>query len=124
VRLHVRSAVSQPYIDLTIRVMEQFGVPVKRTQAPADSAVVCYEVPPGVYRPPSTAASTTITTSPASETAYVIEADASSASYALSFAAATGRSVMLRNLGTVSMQADAKFAHVRLFSCVTLVFFG
>lgn len=41
---------------------------------------------------------------------YVVEADASSATYPLAFAAATGTTVTVSNIGSKSLQGDARFA--------------
>ncbi len=69
VRLRVRDPVSLPYIEMTIQMMAHFGVNVKRIQPDV------FEVPLGCYKNP---------------TEYVIEGDASSASYPLAIAAITG----------------------------------
>lgn len=64
-------SVSQPYIDMTIKMMEQFGVKVEH-----DEVNHRYTIPKAVY------------TNPAD---FVVESDASSATYPLAIAAITGR---------------------------------
>ncbi|KAJ3157602.1 3-dehydroquinate dehydratase (3-dehydroquinase) [Geranomyces michiganensis] len=82
--------ISQPYIDMTIVMMESFGIKVERL--PGTNT---YKVPRGVYKNP---------------TDYYIEADASSATYPLAFAAITGSRVTVTNIGSKSLQGDAEFA--------------
>ena len=64
-------SVSQPYIDMTIKMMEQFGVKVTH-----DEVNHRYTIPKAVY------------TNPAD---FVVESDASSATYPLAIVAITGR---------------------------------
>jgi 3-phosphoshikimate 1-carboxyvinyltransferase len=82
--------VSRPYVDLTAAVMQRFGVGGVEV---ADDGV---RVDPGVYEP----------------AALTIEADASSASYALALAAVVGGSVTVTDLGERALQGDARFADV------------
>ena len=89
--LHIRLTtplVSRPYVELTARVMADFGC---SGVAVGDDMVV---VGPGRYvgRP------------------YRIEADASSASYPLAAAAVTGGRVTVAGLGSASVQGDRVFA--------------
>ncbi|KAJ2712277.1 3-dehydroquinate dehydratase (3-dehydroquinase) [Coemansia spiralis] len=81
--------ISQPYIDMTIAMMAQFGCRVERV---AENE---YVVPTGGY------------TNPAE---YTVESDASSATYPLAFAAITGGSCTVPNIGSASLQGDARFA--------------
>lgn len=81
--------VSQPYIDMTIAMMRQFGIEVERVDE------ITYRIPKGVYRNPLN---------------YLVEADASSATYPLAFAAITGSKVHVNNMGSESLQGDARFA--------------
>ncbi|RIA91003.1 Shikimate dehydrogenase [Glomus cerebriforme] len=81
--------VSQPYIDMTIAMMKSFGIEVKRLE---DNV---YYIPQGKYTNPSE---------------YVIESDASSATYPLAVAAITGITCTLPNIGASSLQGDAAFA--------------
>ncbi|KAI8899320.1 EPSP synthase-domain-containing protein [Globomyces pollinis-pini] len=84
------SVISQPYIDMTIKMMKSFGVSVNRIGNSNK-----YHIPLGVYQNPPE---------------YLIEADASSATYPLAFAAITGNTVTVTNIGSSSMQGDADFA--------------
>ncbi|MCC7425082.1 MAG: 3-phosphoshikimate 1-carboxyvinyltransferase [Planctomycetaceae bacterium] len=85
--------VSEPYVEMTLRVMEQFGVKVaiERTE----SATV-YHVPRQAYR----------------GCAYDIEPDASAASYFFAAAAITGGEVTVPGLSRVALQGDVEFASV------------
>lgn len=82
--------VSRPYVDMTARVMESFGI---RGVVVGDDHV---EVAPGEYRP----------------TDYAIEPDASSASYPLAAAAITGGRVTVRGLRPDSMQGDRRIVSI------------
>ncbi|KAJ3220387.1 3-dehydroquinate dehydratase (3-dehydroquinase) [Dinochytrium kinnereticum] len=84
------AVVSQPYIDMTIAMMASFGVHVTR-----EPGTDIYKIPKAVYKNPDV---------------YHIEADASSATYPLAFAAITGRKVTVTNIGSDSLQGDAEFA--------------
>ncbi|KAJ3119130.1 3-dehydroquinate dehydratase (3-dehydroquinase) [Phlyctochytrium bullatum] len=84
------AVVSQPYIDMTIEMMASFGIKVERVPG-----TDVYKVPKGIYKNPGV---------------YLIEADASSATYPLAFAAITGRKVTVTNIGSKSLQGDAEFA--------------
>ncbi len=80
---------SAPYLDMTIRMMEQFGVTVERTGNQR------FAVPAGqIYR--------------ARE--YTIEPDASSASYFLAAPAIAAGKVRVNHLTADSLQGDARFA--------------
>jgi len=83
--------VSQPYIDMTIAMMAMFGVHVKRSQTEEHT----YHIPQGGYRNPSD---------------YVVESDASSATYPLAIAAITGTTCTIPNIGSESLQGDSRFA--------------
>ena len=83
--------VSQPYIDMTIAMMRSFGVEVTQSS----SVPHTYHIPKGVYAAPPE---------------YVIESDASSATYPLAFAALNGSSCTIPNIGSNSLQGDARFA--------------
>jgi 3-phosphoshikimate 1-carboxyvinyltransferase len=84
--------VSRPYIDITLRMMEDFGVTAvnhnfKALSVPSSSAYHARD--------------------------YAIEPDASNASYFIAAAAVTGGTVTVNNLGTSSIQGD--FAVVDVF---------
>ncbi|KAI1178146.1 EPSP synthase-domain-containing protein [Nemania sp. FL0916] len=83
--------ISQLYIDMTIAMMAQFGVIVTKS---ADEPHT-YHIPQGVYQNPPE---------------YVVESDASSATYPLAIAAITGTTCTVPNIGTSSLQGDARFA--------------
>lgn len=83
--------ISQLYVDMTIKMMERFGIKVE----PSKTEQYTYHIPKGQYvNPPE----------------YVIESDASSATYPLAFAALTGATVTVPNIGFESLQGDARFA--------------
>ncbi|KAI8320420.1 Pentafunctional AroM protein [Martensiomyces pterosporus] len=81
--------ISQPYIDMTIAMMRQFGCNVERVSENE------YLIPCGAYKNPEE---------------YVVESDASSATYPLAFAAITGTQCTVPNIGSASLQGDARFA--------------
>ena len=88
--------ISQPYIDMTIAMMRTFGVDVVRETDPATGKLLdVYRIPKQAY------------TNPAH---YNIESDASSATYPLAVAAITGTTCTISNIGTSSLQGDARFA--------------
>ena len=82
--------ISQPYIDMTIAMMAEFGIQVER-QANSD----IYRIPKGIYVNPAT---------------YNVESDASSATYPLAIAAITGTTCTISTIGSSSLQGDARFA--------------
>ena len=79
--------VSRPYVDLTMAVMKAFGAEIEEKEA--------------VFRVPKR---------PYQARHYVIEGDASSASYFLAAAALVGGSVQVTNLPRNSLQGDAAFS--------------
>jgi len=85
----VTELVSAPYVDITVAMMERFGVRVHRE---GDT----FTVPAHPY----------------TATDYAIEPDASTASYFLAAAALAGRSVTVPGLGSGSLQGDLRFARV------------
>ncbi|OUM66753.1 hypothetical protein PIROE2DRAFT_50789 [Piromyces sp. E2] len=84
------NVVSQPYIDMTIAMMKHFGIEV--TREPNSNI---YHIPAASYTNPET---------------YIIEADATSATYPLAYAAITGSKVTVENIGNESLQGDSEFA--------------
>lgn len=80
---------SAPYVDMTIRMMNQFGVEVERT---ADNT---FRIPAGQTYLAQT---------------YRIEPDASSASYFLAAPAIAGGKVRVNHLNRDSLQGDTQFA--------------
>ncbi|CEP63241.1 pentafunctional protein ARO1p LALA0_S07e05666g [Lachancea lanzarotensis] len=83
--------ISKLYIDMTIKMMEKFGVKVEVSTTEPHT----YYIPKASYvNPPE----------------YVIESDASSATYPLAYAAMTGTTVTVPNIGFESLQGDARFA--------------
>lgn len=81
--------VSRPYVDITMKVMRDFGVEVRERDEN-------FLVPRALYQGRH----------------YEIEADASSASYFLGAAAVTGKSVRIKNLPPDPIQGDARFADI------------
>ncbi|KAJ2984362.1 hypothetical protein NQ176_g31 [Zarea fungicola] len=83
--------ISQLYIDLTIAMMKSFGILVTASATEPNT----YHIPQGTYKNP---------------TDYVIEGDASSATYPLAMAAITGTTCTVPNIGSASLQGDSRFA--------------
>ena len=83
--------ISQPYIDMTIAMMAAFGVQVEKSESEPNT----YHIPSKAYVNPSE---------------YVVESDASSATYPLAIAAITGTTCTVPNIGSGSLQGDARFA--------------
>ena len=85
--------VSIPYVEMTIRLMNRFGVNVDVSE---DFKIFHINAPQS-YKSPKT---------------YFVEGDASSASYFLAGAAITGGTVTVIGCGTDSLQGDAQFAKI------------
>jgi 3-phosphoshikimate 1-carboxyvinyltransferase len=85
----VTDLVSAPYVEITTAMMERFGVRVERDG--------------DTYLVPAT---------PYTAVDYLIEPDASTASYFLAAAALTGRSITIPGLGSHALQGDVRFADV------------
>ena len=83
--------ISQLYIDMTVSMMESFGVTVEKSTTETNT----YHIPKGAYKNPAE---------------YIIESDASSATYPLAVAAITGTTCTVPNIGSKSLQGDARFA--------------
>ena len=83
--------ISESYIDMTIAMMKTFGIEVTKSAVEPFT----YNIPLGVYQNPSN---------------YVVESDASSATYPLAVAAITGSTCTIPNIGYTSLQGDARFA--------------
>ena len=87
----VGDLISKPYVDITQAVMRAFGVSMENDgyEHLTVAAGQRYEARD-----------------------FTVEADASNASYFLAAAAVTGGTVVLENLGTTSIQGDARFVDV------------
>ncbi|KAL8784254.1 MAG: hypothetical protein Q9213_004076 [Squamulea squamosa] len=83
--------ISQFYIDMTTAMMASFGIHVRKSTTEEHT----YHIPRGRYANPPE---------------YVIESDASSATYPLAIAAITGTTCTVPNIGSASIQGDARFA--------------
>ena len=83
--------VSVPYVEMTLRLMQRFGVSVNHTNFQS------FHIPRQNYQSPGS---------------IFVEGDASSASYFLAGAAITKGTVTVKGCGTESMQGDARFAEV------------
>ena len=81
---------SKPFIDMTLRLMQDFGVEVER------DAYRMFEVTPAVYKARD----------------YLIEGDAMAAGYFWAAAAITGGRVKVENVGSSSVQGDKRLADV------------
>ncbi|MER8000384.1 3-phosphoshikimate 1-carboxyvinyltransferase [Streptomyces sp. NPDC095613] len=86
-RVVARDLVSRPYIDMTVKLMRQFGAEVTED---ADGTLT---VQPGSY----------------TATNLVVEPDASTATYVFAAAAITGSSITVPGLGFNSLQGDLHF---------------
>jgi 3-phosphoshikimate 1-carboxyvinyltransferase len=87
--IEVTAMVSRPYVDMTVRMMGDFGVTV---ESHGDTFVV----PPQPYVARD----------------YRVEPDASTASYFFAAAALAGREVTVPGLGATAMQGDLQFVEV------------
>lgn len=88
---------SWPYIWMTMRLMDQFGITPELARDPATGNPKQVTVPGGRY----------------SLDAYAVEPDASNAAYFMAIAALhEGSSVTIRGLGSASLQGDVQFAHL------------
>ncbi|KAI5798030.1 EPSP synthase-domain-containing protein [Peziza echinospora] len=83
--------ISETYITMTIAMMASFGIVVTKSE----TEPYTYLIPQGAYTNP---------------VEYVVESDASSATYPLAFAAITGTKCTIPNIGKLSLQGDARFA--------------
>ena len=83
--------VSRPYIDITLNMMHRFGIDVVHDNHQS------FEVPQGCYQTPGS---------------YLVEGDASSASYFLAAGAIAGPGITVHGIGRDSIQGDAAFANV------------
>ncbi len=79
--------VSEPYVEMTLNVMEQFGVTVDRT------VLGTFRITPQTYR----------------AARYDIEPDASAASYFFGLAAVTGGRITVEGLHADALQGDVQF---------------
>ncbi|KAI7839611.1 hypothetical protein COHA_006611 [Chlorella ohadii] len=85
--------ISQPYVDMTVKLMERFGVKVNKLDG-----LQHMHIPSGqTYKSPGMA---------------YVEGDASSASYFLAGATMTGGTVTVEGCGSDSLQGDVRFAEV------------
>ncbi|BBN13515.1 3-phosphoshikimate 1-carboxyvinyltransferase [Marchantia polymorpha subsp. ruderalis] len=89
----VDELVSKPYVDMTLKLMERFGVKVERYGDWKRFSIKGGQT----FKSPGTA---------------YVEGDASSASYFLAGAAITGGKVTVEGCGSSSLQGDVNFAEV------------
>lgn len=88
--------ISKPYIDLSVTLMQRFGVHVQRSVTASGSPR--YTVAAGArYRAPGD---------------FAVEGDASSASYFLALGLLAGGPVRVQGMGRASLQGDVRFAEV------------
>ena len=92
--LEIKETISAPYLSMTARMMESFGVSVMSRISDSTTRFV-------VPAPQRYVASD-----------YVIEPDASNASYFLAAPAIVGGRITVENLGTKSIQGDVRFVDV------------
>jgi 3-phosphoshikimate 1-carboxyvinyltransferase len=87
---------SKPYVDMTLAVMHDFGVEVRREEYRS------FSIPPAKYQLPLSALRSLLST-------YAIESDASAASYFFAAPAICGGSVRVENISRHSKQGDIAF---------------
>ncbi|HEX9839141.1 MAG TPA: 3-phosphoshikimate 1-carboxyvinyltransferase [Anaerolineales bacterium] len=90
---------SKPYVDMTLSVMKDFGVEVKR------NAYQHFSIPLAAYHLPGTNLQSPIST-------YPIESDASAASYFFAAPAICGGTIRVENISRQSKQGDIGFLDV------------
>ncbi|GBF65730.1 pentafunctional AROM polypeptide [Trichophyton mentagrophytes] len=83
--------ISETYISMTAAMMKSFGINVEKST----TEEYTYHIEQGQYTNPPE---------------YVIESDASSATYPLAIAAMSGTTCTIPNIGSKSLQGDARFA--------------
>jgi 3-phosphoshikimate 1-carboxyvinyltransferase len=83
--------ISRPYVEITLNVMQRFGLEVRRDRWRS------FALPPGRYRSPGR---------------IEVEGDASSASYFLAAGALGGGPVRVQGVGRDSIQGDVRFTEV------------
>lgn len=92
---------SKPYVEMTLDVMADFGVEVER------DGYRCFRIQPARF---------------SSVSEYLVESDASSASYFFAAPAVCGGTVTVRNINRISRQGDIKFLGVlEKMGCVVRV---
>ncbi len=84
--------VSKPYISITLATMASFGVQVQASDDYSE-----FQIEPATYRSPGS---------------FLVEGDASSATYFLAAAAIAGGPVRVRGIARNSVQGDVRFAQV------------
>jgi 3-phosphoshikimate 1-carboxyvinyltransferase len=90
--------ISKPYIELSLTLMQRFGVEVKRSTTA--SGAPRYTVEAGArYQAPGH---------------FAVEGDASSASYFLALGALAGGPLRVQGMGRASLQGDVRFAEVMM----------
>ncbi len=82
---------SKPYVDMTLSMMKEFGVDVYR------DGYQYFKISPGKYQ---------------QKDKFIIESDASAASYFFASAAIVGGTVKVKNISRESIQGDIKFLDV------------
>jgi 3-phosphoshikimate 1-carboxyvinyltransferase len=103
------TVVSQPYIDITLKMMEQFGVMVSRPEA----VLSALDVPAGLENDKGDYRNYFIKAGQRYRAQrYVIEPDASNATYFFAAAAVTGGRVRIQHLSPASLQGDARFVDI------------
>ncbi|KAM5474405.1 3-dehydroquinate dehydratase (3-dehydroquinase) [Microsporum audouinii] len=83
--------ISETYIAMTAAMMKSFGIDVEKST----TEEYTYHIQQGQYKNPPE---------------YIIESDASSATYPLAIAAMSGTTCTIPNIGSKSLQGDARFA--------------
>lgn len=87
-------SIRRGYIDLTLKMMQSFGIPSEALESASSS----FRIKPSSYQAP--------------DNGYVIENDASAASYFIALPLATGGCIEIEGISQNSMQGDIAFAQI------------
>jgi len=97
---------SRPYVDMTLALMQDFGVDVQRTTYRFFSIPITnYQLPTSRLQPP-------VSNAQPHTPAYAIESDASAASYFFAAPAIRGGKVRVENISRTSRQGDIGFLDI------------
>lgn len=109
---------SKPYVDMTLAIMQDFGVEIQRNVYQSFSVpLTTYQLP--ITAPQSPVSNLQFSNPQPSSSAYAIESDASAASYFFAAPAICGGTVCVENISRKSKQGDIAFLDVlKQMGCV------